>query len=820
MQELLTAISNSGPLDLFFLYLSGHGEVGPDGSGWFCLAEAEPGRSSLNGSAIDECLTHLDAEYVIVFIDCCYAEAVVDGSQFFVVRRDRRAHMVAASCRADQRAWEDDSLKRSVFSDVLLRALSTDSQIADVRGQVDFQARLLPYLRDQVPIAASTLKRGRDQDPVTGGFMSGPLTLPVVSTKSLGRSLTIPQAIRAGVRRFLVVALITVVAALVAADALIFHIAVDETGELMVRPGFSVTYAALPFHAIPTLDTGLSIRDLDREPKNDKLLAALADGALWGLATHRDSHGVKTWLKPLEPGLLPNVRKRLYALTFGQASASDLDSDPPPVEETLFVAALQRKRPSEVARATYPLDLRAPWACTDSIANQLDFTRLLEDSEAFGRDMQWAAVTVPSEPGARAELLTDLVKLAAYRAFQLRSVQPETGACVDPDEQRLVEFDAFAAAVESIVGDQPAGVFSSEVASFLDSTKGTWCSLHGAFAEAIAGSTQASSEAEVYLFAIVASYDRSKQGDTGGDPQQQMAERSLEFLARRRPLNPNTLEKLSKIVARDAPDLTPPIPAMALFKVLAASQALTSDLKNLLFRNLRPESGSDDYSQLTAANLLGRNFSFLNSEEKARVRQGLAGAASANTYVSEFHEALGFISLAEPLPASELDLLEARLSSISRFPPKATNYRGETVITSSGDAAAVALGRIAQTGMPPPDVIERLAYIAAHRSDIRGREEIVRGLAKQWYGMVPDLASRIQERLLTARGDAVRRAFEVEVADCALKTVSGADKNQLLRRLIGMWSQEADPAQRVALARIIGTAWCQVQGASFGCDGR
>jgi hypothetical protein len=31
---------------------------------------------------------------------------------------------------ADQRAWEDDGLN---FSDFLLRALSTDSQVADVR---------------------------------------------------------------------------------------------------------------------------------------------------------------------------------------------------------------------------------------------------------------------------------------------------------------------------------------------------------------------------------------------------------------------------------------------------------------------------------------------------------------------------------------------------------------------------------------------------------------------------------------------------------------------------------------------------------------
>ncbi len=820
IREHFAAISGGGHLDLFFLYLSGHGEVGPDGSGWFCLTDAEPGRPSLDGAEIDRWLNAVDAECVIVFIDCCHAEAVIVGSRFFAVRQDRRAHVVAASCRTDQRAWEDDGLKRSVFSDVLLRALSTDSPIAEPRGQVDVQARLLPYLRDQVPTAASALKRGQDQDPVTSGFMSGPLTLPVVSTKSLGRPLTIPQAIRAGVRRFLAASLIALAAVLIATDVLIFHIAVDGTGELIVRPGFRGTYAALPFHVVPTLDTGLSIRDFNaRNSTNDKLLAALAAGSLWGFATHRDGHGVKTWFEPLEPGLLPSVRNRLDALAFGEASAFDVDSDSPVVTETLFLSSLKGKRASEIGRVTYPLDLHITWACTEPIANRLDFTRLLENSDVFRRDMQWAAVTTPAEPAARAAEVTDLVKLAAYRAFHKQDCeeclaraadsgvsQDGSGSDVDPDERRLIEFDAFAAAIESIVGDHPTDTFRSEITPFLKTTKGTWCSVHGAFAQAMTGSMRTSSEAEASLFAIVESYDRSKQGDTGGDPQQQMAVRSLELLARRRPLDPITLDKLSKIIARDAADLTPPIPAMTLLKGLVVSRALTSDLKSLLFRNLRPERGPGDFTDLAAANMLARNYSFLNSEEKTRVRQWLADAASANAFVSDFHEALGFVSLVEQLPEKELALLETRLSSMSRFPPQATNYRGEMVITSTGDSAAVALGRVAQTHILRPDVVERLANIAVARADMGHREEIIRGLARQWYGATQDFANHIRERLNTCRGDATRRALEVDVAGSALENLPASQKNELVNHLIVMWSREPDPAQRVALAKIVGSA--------------
>jgi hypothetical protein len=50
-------------------------------------------------------------------------------------------------------------------------------------------------------------------------------------------------------------------------------------------------------------------------------------------------------------------------------------------------------------------------------------------------------------------------------------------AGVDPDEKWFVEFNGFAAAVESIVDNQSAGTFWSEVAPFVNSTKGTWCSV-------------------------------------------------------------------------------------------------------------------------------------------------------------------------------------------------------------------------------------------------------------------------------------------------------------------------------------------------------
>ena len=127
------------------------------------------------------------------------------------------------------------------------------------------------------------------------------------------------------------------------------------------------------------------------------------------------------------------------------------------------------------------------------------------------------------------------------------------------------------------------------------------------------------------------------------------------------------------------------------------------------------------------------------------------------------------------------------------------------MITSSGDSAAVALGRVAQAGILPIDVTERLANIAEARTEIEGRDEIVRGLDRQWYGKNHDLADAIRDRLATCRDDATRRTLEIEVAVSALATAPGSEREQLLNRLITMWSRETDPSQRVALATIIGS---------------
>ncbi len=128
------------------------------------------------------------------------------------------------------------------------------------------------------------------------------------------------------------------------------------------------------------------------------------------------------------------------------------------------------------------------------------------------------------------------------------------------------------------------------------------------------------------------------------------------------------------------------------------------------------------------------------------------------------------------------------------------------VITATGDEAAIALGRVAQSSPLPFDTLDRLANFAAARTDVDGRVEIIRGLAKQWLVGTPSrLAATIRDRLLSAGSQANRRAFEVEVARAALMGISKSERELVLNQLVDMWRLEVEPVQRIALAAIIGS---------------
>jgi molecular chaperone DnaK len=192
-----------GSLDLFILYLAGHGDRAAGRGAWFCLSDARPGQPNLTIAIIDEALKRIASPRIVLLIDCCYAGAVVAGGTFFSTLGFATSRLFLCSSREDQRSWEDDDVRHGIFSNVLMNGLSSTGGLADARGMVDLEGSLFPYLCDQVPRIVFSKKGRERQEPAKGGVSAGAILFPTTSAKVLGRQLSTYQALRAGSWRLL-----------------------------------------------------------------------------------------------------------------------------------------------------------------------------------------------------------------------------------------------------------------------------------------------------------------------------------------------------------------------------------------------------------------------------------------------------------------------------------------------------------------------------------------------------------------------------------------------------------------------------------------
>jgi len=298
-------------------------------------------------------------------------------------------------------------------------------------------------------------------------------------------------------------------------------------------------------------------------------------------------------------------------------------------------------------------------------------------------------------------------------------------------------------------------------------------------------------------------------GDTQKDlptAQQSLAAEGLARLARRRPLDLTKIEQLTIQIQSDGAALSTDIPTHAVLSNVATAQSLPERSLDYLFSRLDRSEGQFDFNPLTAARLLACNAHFLDDRRKATIKEWLDKHTTENRTMSSIHKALGCAALEWPLEAGELAVLVGRLSPASRFPPRLTNYRGETVISATGDEAAVALGKVAQKYTLDPGLIGRLASIAAARIDLESRSEILLGLAQQWYGDRPKPAS-IYRRLAASQSDAIQRQLEMQVAIALLKHNFISDRQATTAELMRRWQDEPEPELRIALARILGVTY-------------
>jgi hypothetical protein len=798
-EATLEAIANSvnelqglsRTFDVFFLYLSGHGEINEGGDGWFCLWDAVPGKPSLNSKALDSLLRQIKANYVLVFIDCCHAEAISSGCHFFNVGTPRQGGLLIASARYNQKAWEVESLQRSIFSDVLLRGLSSGTELSDGQGLVDVEGKLIPYLRQQVPMAASALKRGAEQTIVTNGFLANTILLPVISGRSLGRPLTIAETIRAGVRRVVIAAVCVAVISLICFDLLIYHFVVDSNGKLLVRPGFATTYNLLPVHLTRTVDTNLMVFDLN--PRDNDFLSALSTGSLWGVATHRDSSGLKPWLAKLLPSLVSHKVVELRALTNGDLPVLDPDKDEPPTRAVRFLSLVLQRSISELGAQAYPVKLIQETPCQSSIDHIMNFELMLPGSAVFARDMDWIAQTASDSSYAQAAMLKQLIKVAAYRSYY-----------EDDWDKRIAEFHSFVAVVERLSKASNKSKVFDDLGPHLHEMQGTWCSLHASLVKGVLGDEADSVKAEVELLSILKGYDRSTQGDLLSTDQKN-AILSLGEISKRRKLSLSTIMTARQVAEKNGQIVSDSMAAVELLTSIASFQELDPDTIDSLFNVLTLPVATKTYEGDVAAKILSRNYKYLDTAHKKRLREWLEVVSPESEYDENIHEALGFLAKNEMLPASIINMLVSRLSAVSRFPSVATDYRGATIISVNGDAATVALARAAQVNLLDNDIPERLASLASRRHDLKDRGEIVIGLAHQWYGRSRDICSTLVDRLLAVQNDSVRRSLEIEVAAYQFSNLPDKVFIDQLHKLLKQWHMEVEPEQKIALAELLGS---------------
>lgn len=781
------ALGALGPIDQLSLYFSGHGDVGPQGAS-FCLADTQPGGMGVGSARLAEIIEAIDPGRALLIVDCCHAEAVVAGTGLVGIVRPGRELVALCSARAGQRAWEEGDLKQSVFSHLLLRALTADSDLANAAGQVDTETRLFPYLAEQVPLRVLAKKRGQSQEPVKMSYLTSPLPLPTVAAGAIGRPLSVLDTVRARVRRVVASTAIALFVLVAVLDLSVFHLALSAQGEILVRPGPRAFFDVLPFHLSQSVDTGLTTDQLSRRDR--EAAQRISNGNVWGIRSHLDADGLRGWLQGLQGFLEPGAAWRVNAFARGRVDSAPLDSEsnPPPTEELLFLTEIggrDRRKSVPLYELPYSFEPR----CRDDPGSHLDYTVLLPPTALFAGDLLWLAVTAPRERQAALEQIETMVRLTAYRARLLRE-----------EGQALLEFRALERALRQVARGNR---FEPTELSLELGAQG-WCRLHHALAVGLVGDEASQRLAEEVFVVEVGTFDLSQQGDLLTEPQG-MALSGLVSLSRRRPLQATNVARVLQLIVGDPRGLQGVRDFIDWVGYVAAAQRLPEDFVSYLFEHLRREHAENDFSELEAVRLLSAGARYLSPEEIHELVAWVGNHVEDYRTQEGFAEALGFLASAATLPDDWVAALADQIDPEVYFEPTPTTARGTVLITASDEAARVALGRVAQT----QDLDARLTFllerVALRGPQRQGRSEVVSGLVAQRPCDV-ELPRCIYRDVSAARTRARQRTFEVDMAVERISRSLPRDRDHTLAALSERWEHETEPEIRLALAEVIARA--------------
>jgi hypothetical protein len=264
------------------------------------------------------------------------------------------------------------------------------------------------------------------------------------------------------------------------------------------------------------------------------------------------------------------------------------------------------------------------------------------------------------------------------------------------------------------------------------------------------------------------------------------------------------IEKLAARIESDGAALSTNIPTHALVSNIANVQSLPERLVNYLLNKLGPPKDEFDSDPLAAARILACNAHFLGDSRRETVKRWLQINAPRQRRMSDISEALGCAASEWPLVPSQLAILVDQLPSSSRVPPREAPTEAAMVIEGEAPTeATIALGKVAQKAKLDPGLVDRLAILAASRTDLKSREAILLGLAFQWYE--EPSAATIYARFASSRSDAKQRNLEIDVAATLLGHISPSRREAVAAEFTPLWRKETEPELRIAMARLLGS---------------
>jgi hypothetical protein len=817
IKNALLDLARAGPFDLLFLYFAGHGEKN-DNNAWLCTVDARPGEVDLGIAELDALISSIQSDIVIWFIDCCYAESIVSKSDFMKSLMDSQARLFVCSARAEQRTWEEKELGHGIFSYALIKALSKGDSVAHSDNGIDVDRELFPHLCEQVPLLVYKYKKGYRQEPVKGGISRSQVTLPIAETDFSGLGSSIYEVVRRRYRQALAVTAALILVAFLFIQIFFYHLAIDDTGRVVVRNGIRETFGFLPRGIGTRIDTGFDMASLSskKTPENLALLSRLQNGQIWGIWTQTSLRGYRSWADNVTPLLSESKRERATLLLTGDLSPEmyayiqkafspnegestwlDVDS-----WKTNLVAESLILNPNDTGNRIHWLNALMPKIDNVDLnasappKNVLDFTVLdLASSEVVGH-LNALRIYVTTNPTTPIDSFQDVLKLVSYRAvFSTVKSQEET-------EREILALGALFRAICETRRMAGLKTITSDEVSFLNRCLDAWCAPTASVVLSCMGEFADQTNNISHLEAALQKIEPAEQ-----ELHQIYPFWSISNLADNRLINSDLAKKIFEIVRKATGEFQSFGDDQRVFLAkVSFSTELPKEERIFLIGLLRRNEEEGDFTSQNAFLILAANYRFLNGAEKSELQSWFKQHAQQLKKLSYDTQAFAYLGI-NGFDAQEIaSLLDERLLPELRIFSSSENQRpGFLNIVSDDGQHAAALGQLAQYAKLPNNIRDRLYLYVVNRPDFPQSRDVFKGLAAQQPASAdPDnLPRSISKSLSYYSKDYYHKRVELELAIERLLQVPLRDRTQIVNLLVDLWRQESEPNMKMSLGTVI-----------------